>query len=67
MPNTRPKHRLLLNYDHICPTCGKAFYSRRVNAKYCCKDCSDNKSMKEYMRAYRERKNFEAKNLNVDI
>lgn len=34
------KHKLLLNYDKICPICNSAFYSKNVVIKYCCKECA---------------------------
>lgn len=34
------KHRLLLNYDKICPSCGKLFYSKNIRIVCCCKNCA---------------------------
>ena len=36
----KPRHRLTLNYNLVCPNCKNEFYSKSINRKFCSKECS---------------------------
>ena len=37
----KPQHRLLLDYNIVCPICGRVFYSKKLNVKYCSEYCRE--------------------------
>lgn len=41
MKQARAKKRLARVHTVVCPICGKAFETDRMQARYCCKECAE--------------------------